>query len=81
MNTATGTHPTPDELATFIDGGDISPTQRDEIEGHIATCASCCEVLGARADNPFVAQVRAAVRQAAGLGRTPVEGPDTPGAD
>jgi serine/threonine protein kinase len=60
MNAVNNLHPTRDRLAAF-DLGLLSPTERTEVEEHVAACERCCQAMDGLADNDsFVARLRAA---------------------
>jgi serine/threonine protein kinase len=64
---AAGTHPSPEQLAAFLDGS-LSQAELDTLEPHIAGCAECCAVLRGLPDDPVAAKLRS--------GGPPPGGPD-----
>ncbi len=44
MNETTAPHPSPEQLADFLQGR-LPPEVRAQVESHVAGCAACCEVL------------------------------------
>jgi eukaryotic-like serine/threonine-protein kinase len=60
-------HPQPQRLAEFALGR-LAGVERDEIERHIARCATCCKALGAVPDDTLLGNLRSSVTPASTLG-------------
>ena len=61
--TATKVHPSPELLIQF-GSGELRGANADAIEGHIETCAVCCETLSNLPADPLLDQLRRAITSA-----------------
>ncbi len=57
MNDDANGHPDQERLLRF-GLGDLDPTERAEIEGHVAVCDACCHVLRGQVDDDLIVLVR-----------------------
>lgn len=70
----TATHPSPNDLADFANGG-LARAAWDEVERHVAACPHCFRVLQSLPESPLSRRARDAVRRVSVSDHTPFPGP------
>lgn len=70
----TATHPTPNALTSFADGG-LARSEWDDVERHVSGCPVCLSILHSLPECDMSRRARDAVRRVTVSDHTPFPGP------